>query len=44
MSGARTQIKCLACGNHADDLEEHHRHMTDASHLDKGETWVRSSR
>jgi len=39
----RTQIRCLACGNRADDLEEHHLHMTNASHRDKGETWVKAS-
>lgn len=40
---ARTQIKCLACGNRADGLEEHHLHMADAAHRDKGETWVKAS-
>lgn len=44
MAEARSQIKCLACGNRADELEEHHLHMADASHPDKGETWVRQSR
>ena len=37
---ARTTIKCLACGNRADDVEEHHRHMIEAPHPDKGEVWV----
>jgi hypothetical protein len=39
----RTEIKCLACGNRAEELEEHHLHMARASHRDKGETWVRPS-
>ena len=43
MAEARSQIKCLACGNRADDLEKHHLHMVRSSHLDKGETWVRPS-
>lgn len=44
MAEARSQIKCLACGNRADELEEHQLHMADSSHPDKGETWVRKSR
>ena len=39
----RTEIKCLACGNRAEELEEHHLHMARASHRDKGEMWVRPS-
>jgi len=41
MAETRSRINCLACGNRADELEEHHLHMARASHRDKGETWVR---
>lgn len=37
----RSQIRCLGCGNVADELKEHRRHMARASHVDQGETYIR---
>lgn len=36
----RTTMKCLACGNREETIEEHQRHLATADHPDKGEVWV----
>ncbi len=36
----RTTMKCLACGNKEETVEEHNRHLATADHPDKGEVWV----
>ncbi|WP_435119069.1 hypothetical protein [Halolamina sp. C58] len=36
----RTTMKCLACGNTEETVEEHNRHLATADHPDKGEVWV----
>jgi len=36
-----SRIRCLGCGNVAESVKEHRRHMARADHVDQGETYIR---